>query len=483
MRKREITTMGNFFLRTNKDKGIAKLYYRLRRKNISVTVRTRIQVGIESWHKAIQSASAWYLYTCSEGKTAARLMKEITDGVDALFLKGDPTEEMIVDVIRRTEELKEKNQSTLNEGLHHILQFYDFIIAHIDEGVIRPNHRKKYSERSVMLWHEFEPCLKGYCTPEQTFQDIDRLFIDGFRNYLEQKGYMETTINGHISHFRKLCKMAHEFGVNDNLLSLNGWKSHRAKKDEKKTAVYLTEEELDALYDMPLDDELAETRDLFFLGYLTCQRYSDYNNLDASNFIINSEGVPVIALYQKKTGTYVEIPRTDKRIDAICRRYQFQFPRLRRKQTNERLKIIFYRLAQQVPSLNKKYVTKLSLAERRAEETYRQLLQKKAAHESFSKSEHTAFLRLSEAAQRRGGMPLYERNEKGEVIRPKYELVSTHTSRRSRITNYYKRGILDDRQMMAISGHQTTQIFEEYIKIGPAEQARRIFDKLTKTRR
>ena len=64
-------------------------------------------------------------------------------------------------------------------------------------------------------------------------------------------------------------------------------------------------------------------------------------------------------------------------------------------------------------------------------------------------------------------------------MREKHELVTTHTARRSGITNIYKGGALDKRQMMALSGHKTERVLEEYIKVGPAEQARRIYERLT----
>ena len=59
-----------------------------------------------------------------------------------------------------------------------------------------------------------------------------------------------------------------------------------------------------------------------------------------------------------------------------------------------------------------------------------------------------------------------------------YEVNNNQTSRRSLITNLYKSGELDDRQIMAISGHQTMKVYEEYIKMGTAEQARRIYEKI-----
>ncbi len=63
-------------------------------------------------------------------------------------------------------------------------------------------------------------------------------------------------------------------------------------------------------------------------------------------------------------------------------------------------------------------------------------------------------------------------------MRHKWELVSSHTGRRSGITNLYKTGLLDSREIMSISGHKSEAVYKEYIKISVSEQADRIFEKM-----
>jgi len=55
----------------------------------------------------------------------------------------------------------------------------------------------------------------------------------------------------------------------------------------------------------------------------------------------------------------------------------------------------------------------------------------------------------------------------------KYELVSSHTARRSFCTNAYKSG-MDSLAIMQLSGHKTEKSFLTYIKIGNEEFASRI---------
>ena len=55
-------------------------------------------------------------------------------------------------------------------------------------------------------------------------------------------------------------------------------------------------------------------------------------------------------------------------------------------------------------------------------------------------------------------------------VKPKYELVTTHTARRSAATNMYKAGI-PAISIMKITGHRTQVSFMKYIRITEEENA------------
>lgn len=60
--------------------------------------------------------------------------------------------------------------------------------------------------------------------------------------------------------------------------------------------------------------------------------------------------------------------------------------------------------------------------------------------------------------------------KKQELIYPKYELITTHTARRSFATNAYAAG-LDIKNIMSITGHRTEVQFRKYIKTTSEELA------------
>lgn len=53
---------------------------------------------------------------------------------------------------------------------------------------------------------------------------------------------------------------------------------------------------------------------------------------------------------------------------------------------------------------------------------------------------------------------------------PKYQLITTHTARRSFATNLFKKGV-PSRVIMLITGHKTEKSFNSYIKINSDENA------------
>ncbi len=76
------------------------------------------------------------------------------------------------------------------------------------------------------------------------------------------------------------------------------------------------------------------------------------------------------------------------------------------------------------------------------------------------------------------GKIVFERDEDGDVIKPRYQLAVTHTARRSCLTNLYKLHIFSDEQIMSISGHKDKRAFYSYILLSGEEVAEEITAKL-----
>ena len=480
--------MARFQLRTSMKKGYATLRVRLQTKTVSCWLDTHIIVDIENYRFAQASKKrACEYYETDEGQKVfnqcntyqCELSKAIEQGItDPLELDKRLTAILFPKELESTEEKAKKRIEERASRLKSLLEYYDYFYQGITQGDILHHQGKRYSEGSIVNWKKFGFFLRGFLNNnyDVTFDEINKPFSDRFTAYLLKKDLMPKTINQHRQTMRKMCNSAAEEGINSNGVSLKVWKEATVKEQEKKAEVYMNEDELDALYDMPLLGEHAQIRDMFLLGYFSCQRISDYGHLNKSNFKVDEEtGLLLFAITQKKTGTYVEVPIVDSRVKSICEKYNYDFPQIDKRNVNRKIKVIMKELSLSVPSLRELVVTKLTYAEKRSEKNYEAMskIVRNKGLSALNENQKNEYYKLKKYAEEHNGKPLFQRNNAGQVIRPKYEMISSHTARRSGVTNMYKTGLLDTRQMMGISGHQSEKVFESYIKIGIREQARR----------
>lgn len=186
------------------------------------------------------------------------------------------------------------------------------------------------------------------------------------------------------------------------------------KVQETADTVYLNDEEIERLWRMDLGSTmLTKARDMFLLGVYTASRFSDYSRLTAE-MIHNGE----IHFIQNKTAESVVIPASP-RVYEILRRNGGKAPKICQQNLNSCIKEVCRRAGIDTPT-------------------------------TIRKSRGTAHI---------------------QETHPKYELVSSHTARRTGATLLYMSGV-PLRQCMLITGHQSEGCFMKYIKITKEENAK-----------
>ncbi len=496
--------MAKFFLRTSQKKGPGSLYLRVNRPklNISWWVCSGISVDIESWNKAQKSPKALRAYFATDkGKEVQDKMDDVEGIIKKLFENKTLTcnndkaklDKAIMDVInvkatKALEEVKEQKREEKEKELRGIVNYYDFFMQSIADGTIRKGKNStEYKENSLSVWRTFGNHLHDYLKYKgdeaMTFDSINRAFADGFVSYLEGEGLMAGTINQQVICFRRLCNAAAEDERNHNLISVKVWHERKVDDRDKRAEIVLSDEEVDALYNIKLDGQREQVRDVWMLGFLSAQRVSDYSTFSKDNFKVTKRGLPVIVLQQKKTLNDVVIPVLDDRVAELCKKYNYNFPKLTRDTINRQIKKILKDLATSVPSLNEWSRTILSVRERQKEQSYLDMRERVANGEKLHGEESKRYKRMKAYADEHdSGDMLWKRDYSGAVIKQKWELVTCHTSRRSAVTSMYDTGLYDIRDMMSISGHTTISNFEKYIKRGSIEQAERIAEKARKAK-
>lgn len=321
------------------------------------------------------------------------------------------------------------------------------------QGMIDGTIKRKgnnYSSQSIHTYKSFTVVLESFMKQHPfTWTDIDDRLIDEFVLYMENYGYMKKTINKNLAVFCAMLNYAFKDGYKFKSSILNSFPKLDVKREDMATEIYLTEDELQALFEMKLEGEEEIVRDVFLAGCYTSQRFSDYSRINESSFSTH-DGINIITLTQEKTGTEVSIPIINDNLMVILRKYDLNLPDVHNNKLNEVIKVIMKRLSETVPSLRKEMVTKLTIQQK---------------------------------AMERDGRRTYKRNSNGDVVMPRYDLVVSHTARRTGITLMYLSRILDTHEMMSISGHKTESVFNDYIKLSGVEIATNIAKKVANAKK
>lgn len=240
-------------------------------------------------------------------------------------------------------------------------------------------------------------------------------FLEDFIIYLQNRNLRKNTIKGYIEKIQTLVRKAGQYGyaVDNTYDQIN-------LREEDSYAVYLSMNEITRIYYYQFKKQdkrkaREKIRDLFVLGCLTGLRYSDYSTLTNDNFANR-----YIVKRTKKTNVTVKIPMHDY-VKEIIDKYDGRIPgKYNIQYFNAYLKVI---------------CKEIGLTDKI---TY-----------SFTC----------------GG-------KLKTVTKEKWQLISSHTARRSAATNMYLTGRMKPLEIMRIIGHKSESCFFRYIRVTEDDTAR-----------
>ena len=242
-------------------------------------------------------------------------------------------------------------------------------------------------------------------------------FYHTFKLWLTGRGLTLNYVGSLMKDLKVMLKQAHADGLHTNTIF-----QHKdfKKFSEEVDSVYLTETELTQLYhlDLTTTPGLDKARDLFLIGCYTGLRFSDFMHLRPENI----KG-RILTRNTLKTSERVSIPLNSK-VLSILAKYNGKLPR--------------------------------SITNQRLNEHLKELCQRAGLTERI------------EVRKTRGGM--------NELRYPeKWELVGTHTARRSFATNAYLAKV-PPVAIMKITGHRSEKMLLRYIKVSSEQNATMLLD-------
>lgn len=435
----------------SKKEGKQPLYTRLYIDGKVKWVCLRIKVDVTEWNEASQTDRKLKNFLVNKGisKKIALIDEAIADMRKHHRFTMENLEECIENIVFAEKRLELKHTEQLKKEIVEKKKrdIKNFIVEHIEKlksGEARTiSSKEKMAKGSLKSWGQFKRVfLDFYDLQPFTWEEINDAIVDRFVAYLEMKGYMKTTIVKRVCQLKTIVGIAERQGLHSNHNAYEMIKRRNVEEQDKSKKIYLSKEELSALYEMPLNGFEEQVRDVFLIGCYTAMRFSDYSRINKSSIGTTAKGTKVIRMAQKKTNKIVVIPILDERLEALLKKYDYNVPTICDQNLNRTIKEVCKKLSAMVPSLAKYERTQLTLNERKAE-----------------------------ADALKKGEKMFEYDEQGFAIKHRYDLVSSHTARRSCITNMYLSKKFTTMQMMSISGHKTEAMFNNYVKLSLDEFA------------
>jgi len=265
---------------------------------------------------------------------------------------------------------------------------------------------------TIRTYKQLVKNLKLFITEKRftlEYDKIDDTFYSKFTGFLFAYGLTNNTVGKNIKTLKTFLFFA----------TRKGWNRNEAFKyfkvlQEKVESIYLSKDEIKDLYEYDLSDQpnYERVRDLFVIGCWTGLRFSDFSQIKPENITTDGRDRDILKITMEKTRSTVKIP-LHHFVRMILEKYDNVLPKCHSNQDmNRKLKEIGQWVGLDTP-----------------------------------------FIGVS-----------YRGKEKHQRTSKKFELLTTHTARRSFATNLYYDG-LPSRLIMQITGHSTESSFLKYIKV------------------
>lgn len=243
------------------------------------------------------------------------------------------------------------------------------------------------------------------------FSKIDYTLYNDFLIYLRNiKAYKENTVGTHVKNLKAVMNEGYKRKLHATLDFQNF-----QKPQENIVNINLNERELEKMYQYKLSGSQERARDIFVLGCYVAQRHSDYSRISSKD--VQDECITVI---QKKTGRRITIP-LHPIAKKILEKYKGSLPRMPQQVLNRQIKEVARGVGIDEPVL---------IRETRA-------------------------------------------GKKEERYVPKWELITSHTARKSGVTNALRAGVpIED--CMYLAGIKSQDVFRKYVGISDMEYTERL---------
>lgn len=334
---------------------------------------------------------------------------------------------------------------SMHQNENYLVDYLAQYVIDLETGArTKQRHSKLVSEGYLKILRALLSTLKRY--EEQTqerirLDDVTMQFQRKFIKFMRDNGFKPNTINTRMGSIRTVMQVAYQ----ENKTQCTDFQNPQfVPCKEEVDEIILRPEQIDAMQNLDLSTKeaveghlkkhqvkrktgqpytevsntllryLNYSRDVFIVGCLTGQRYSDYRRIN-SKMIVVLNGQEFIRLVQQKTQKVVFIP-LDNRVKAILDKYEGRLPYIKL---------------------------------------------------------HTIIHHLRLLGEMLGWQQLAVFDSSSETNKPSLrfcDMISTHTARRSFATNAYAAGV-GLASIIAVTGHSSERTCRSYLKLDARDKA------------
>lgn len=391
----------------NQDAQLTKIYMRISiARGISANFPLEIVVNPKNWDIESMRLKPKVKSAAQINNTLDTLYQSIEDAISVNYHNKE---------LFTTEYFKSiYNDIIGNDSRKRKLNILEFIDEYVNGLSSKKNTIKTYK----IIYKKICEFLEDVKSKKTMFYgEINDNWIIDFTNYLKNHNNQklsESTINKYLTNLKVILKKYSEENSNFKIPKFRSF-----KVNSKRIFPYFSVEDLSVLEKLEIvDEELDVVRDWILIGCETGLRISDYNTLN--DFDITKQSV--LTLSQIKTNSPSIVLATDRLKRIYSKRGSYP-PKIHDDEFNKLMKI----------------VCKIA--------NFDEILSGSKMVENGVKS---------------NGKKKYR---KVQDYYKKYELVTSHTCRRSFATNKYLENSNDIGKIMALTGHKTTDEFYKYIQL------------------
>ena len=275
---------------------------------MKVTLRQRNQGG----------KTSLYLDYYHKGKRKAEYLKLYLDPNK----KGKHDRELNKKTLQLAETIRAQRQIEIQNGMYGFRdneKMKGNFISYIELlSEKRSGSLGNYGNWKSMLKH-----LKAFADPKVTFADVDKHFIEDFKEYLDNDAIAHSnhglSQNSKYSYFNKL-RAALKQAMKDDLMPKNPADEVSAFKQGETEREFLTLEELQAAVEV--DCDMPKLKTAFIFSCLTGLRWSDIKKLTWSEIQQSKDLGHYIRFTQQKTKGVETQPVSEQAIDLLGERQE-----------------------------------------------------------------------------------------------------------------------------------------------------------------